>query len=345
MTLQAMKKETGGGRFVYLDYLRCLSAFAVVVLHTAAQQWYKADTHSFDWFILDLYDTLVRWAVSVFVMISGALFLKKDITISNLYNKYIKRLTLAFVFWSIFYSVTLNHGSIISMLRGHYHMWFIPMIIGLYIAYPIIKEIIKNEKLTEYFLKISGIFVFTIPFIIQILKQFSNKNCMDIINTVNKTINLISPNIVLGYTSFFILGFYIHTHNLSRKTRIFIYIAGILSFIIGTILHKIAVIFNDRGGFFWGDTLLPVLLQSISIFTYIKYSNLKEKFYITLISKYTFGIYLIHAFILKKLEQAGLNTLSFNPILSIPVISLITFVISFVIVILLGQTPLKKFVK
>lgn len=48
-----------------------------------------------------------------------------------------------------------------------------------------------------------------------------------------------------------------------------------------------------------------------------------------MISKYSFGVYLIHILVLQRLEKAGLNTLSFNPIYSVPIIGAIVFVISF----------------
>lgn len=58
-----------------LDILRIVSIAAVVIIHTASQYLGKLDVTSPYWEIFNFYDGIVRWAVPVFVMISGALFL------------------------------------------------------------------------------------------------------------------------------------------------------------------------------------------------------------------------------------------------------------------------------
>ena len=65
-------------RIEYLDLLRIIAIFGVVVLHVAAQNWVKEFTNVFNWNVYNVYDSLVRWTVPVFVMISGTLFLSKE---------------------------------------------------------------------------------------------------------------------------------------------------------------------------------------------------------------------------------------------------------------------------
>lgn len=61
-------------RITYLDYLKVFATFAVIILHVVAQNWYITDVNSFGWKTLNVYSSMVRWAVPVFVMISGSLF-------------------------------------------------------------------------------------------------------------------------------------------------------------------------------------------------------------------------------------------------------------------------------
>jgi len=75
------------GRMVWIDHLRVLATFAVVVLHAAARNWYSADVHGFEWRVLNIYNGFVRWGVPVFIMISGALFLNRDIPVRQLYGR------------------------------------------------------------------------------------------------------------------------------------------------------------------------------------------------------------------------------------------------------------------
>ena len=109
-------------------------------------------------------------------------------------------------------------------------------------------------------------------------------------------------------------------------------------------LHKSAVTIDGRSSAFWGNTLLPVFIQSVAVFTYFKYKEFKSNSLIVLVSKYTFGIYLIHPFVLEILNRYEFNTLTFNALASVPVVSIVAFVISFGLIALLSKTPVKKFV-
>ena len=99
-----------------------------MVLHVAAREWHDTDIRTAEWAAMNFYDSIVRWAVPVFTMISGALFLSKDIPVRKIYSKYIFRIFTAFLFWSLLYAV---HGYIKDrdimkaaghFLKGHYHL-------------------------------------------------------------------------------------------------------------------------------------------------------------------------------------------------------------------------------
>ena len=66
------------------DYLRVLASFGVIILHIAAKKFLSLSVYSNEWQVLNFYDSIVRWTVPVFVMISGALFLNRDIPIRKL---------------------------------------------------------------------------------------------------------------------------------------------------------------------------------------------------------------------------------------------------------------------
>lgn len=91
-------------RTVYFDYLRVFATFAVMILHLSAQNWYITDVNEFEWQTFNFYDSIVRWSVPVFVMISGALFLNRDIKLKTIYTKYILRIVVSYVAWSAIYA-------------------------------------------------------------------------------------------------------------------------------------------------------------------------------------------------------------------------------------------------
>ena len=87
-------------RTVYFDYLRVAATFAVMILHISAQNWYTTDVNGIEWKIFNFFNSMVRWAVPVFVMISGSLFLKKDVSIKKIYTKYILRMVISYITWN-----------------------------------------------------------------------------------------------------------------------------------------------------------------------------------------------------------------------------------------------------
>lgn len=91
-----------------MDALRIMACFMVVLLHTSdyfMQPSNFADFNVGTWKLACAYNVTTRWAVPVFVMISGVFMLKKDIPLTVLYKKYIWRLSLLLLLWNIIYKV------------------------------------------------------------------------------------------------------------------------------------------------------------------------------------------------------------------------------------------------
>ena len=87
------------GRVLYLDGLRVFAIVAVIMVHVTCMFYTNSETSN--WYAAYFYGSFVRWCVPVFCMISGALFLtKQELSVKDLYLRYIKRIVLAFLFWS-----------------------------------------------------------------------------------------------------------------------------------------------------------------------------------------------------------------------------------------------------
>ena len=66
----------------YFDLLRVISSFAVVVIHVTSAAMNTTEVSSQTYMANALLNSIMRWAVPVFFMISGALFLdpKREVT-------------------------------------------------------------------------------------------------------------------------------------------------------------------------------------------------------------------------------------------------------------------------
>ena len=195
-------------KIIAFDKLRILAAFAVVVLHTVAPLFLNSYPSS-DWNIVNIYESLVRWSVPVFFMISGALFLNKgkDVNIGRLYKKNVFRILLAYLFWSIIFVVPLmNDGLSLSyilfrFINGPYHFWFLKVLIGLYIAIPLFRAITANRKTEEYFLLLAMLFGIILPSLLSVL-ELCNTSLMV---TLSDFFNAFDITFVSTYSFYFVL--------------------------------------------------------------------------------------------------------------------------------------------
>ena len=349
------------GRKRYCDYLRIFATFAVVVLHVAAANWHIPDVNRPEWAAFNFYDSIVRWGVPVFVMISGSLFLGRDIPVKKIYSKYILRMAAAFIFWTLFYMLMtpdIFADGIISGLKahietivsGHYHMWFVLMIIGIYMCIPIIKKIVSDEKTTKYFLVLSFIFAFLIPWLIQIINDFAaykSEGATRLVGAVNANITTMGMQMVLGYSFYFVLGYYLDHKEIEKKYRSIVYIIGVAGFAF-TITADLLVALRTQQcfGSYYDNFTINVLCEAVAVhtlFRYHKFRSRKLNRFAAVLSKYGFGAYLIHAFFIEKLSAVfHLNTLSFNAFVSVPAISVLVFLLAFCTSAVLNQIPIIK---
>lgn len=122
-----------------MDILRIFACLMVVLLHVAATYMRPFDSECFnmsEWRIASVFNSTTRWTVPVFVMISGAFMLSKDIPIDRIFKKYIFRLVTVLVIWNIIYNFELIFNeftlkkiiSCILLPHKSYHLWFIYML-------------------------------------------------------------------------------------------------------------------------------------------------------------------------------------------------------------------------
>lgn len=345
--IKAVDVKTREERTVYIDHLRVFATFAIVVLHVAAIKMPKCDVNGFEWQTFNFYDSIVRWGVSAFVMISGALFLGRDIPVKKIYSKYVLRMLCAFIAWSFFYAAVDGGGIkhiLFQTLKGQDHLWFVFMIAGLYICMPVLKLIVDKGWRTRYYLALAFVFGFLIPEIIVLINCFGGETAIKLAGAVNEDIGKMDMRLVLGFSSIFILGYCLHKIKLSKQQRALIYILGLAGFIFTIVMDSVtSVRAGQSAAYFYDNFTVNVLFESMAVYTafrYARFNNKRLNHVMKTLAKYSFGVYLVHIFILYRLEDVfGLSTLSFNPVISVPVISIIVFFTSYCISAILNHLP------
>lgn len=348
-----MKKE----KIMYLDVARILATIAVVLVHVASMEpnWTNYEFSSPEWGVFCSYAAITKWAAPIFCLISGALFLDPDrnVPTKKLYTHNIPRIITSLVFWSCVYVVNLIVMFNIDFTRaefikrvagGYYHQWYLYMIIGFYILVPVLRKITADKQLTKYITAVTILFHFVVPFI-----QFHPK--FDWTTAVTNKMFISLP----GYLAYFLLGYYINKFDLSKLTKSFIYVGGVVSFVF-TVTQTLAKTIENDAYYnpYTNYNSVTVLIQTVFIFVLIKDVCGKINFNkngtktISTLSKDTFAIYQMHPLIImlltKYLGFTSTSALSFElpPIVAIPLLLLITYVISELASHILNKIPIVK---
>lgn len=339
-------------RVIYFDVLRVLATFAVIVLYLSAQHWADTDVFSNAWLAFNLYGGIVRWSVPIFVMISGALFLGRDTDIHTILKKNVARIATVFLSWSGCYALVglvFRHAplSVVlsQLITGHYHLWFLYMIVGLYLLIPLLRPIVQNETLTRYFLLLALIFTFLLPQL-ALFTSFVSYEASTVIRTVIMYSYCFFP---LGFTVYFVGGYYLSRRSFSRREEIVLYCVGIAALLFSIIAP--AALSRAQGAAnptFYSYNDLNVLCTSVPIFVFAKqhlnFPRMGERAYTLLrkMSKYSFGVYLVHPMVIELLQHFGIDTFSCNAFFSVPLLAVFVFAVSTLISALLNAIPFIK---
>ncbi|MGM9795265.1 MAG: acyltransferase [Candidatus Aphodosoma sp.] len=352
-----MNKETIENLRVQRDYsmdiLRILAILIVVFLHISYPFFEENTLNSPQWLRAIIPDTISRWGVPVFVMISGAFMLQKEIPIKVLFNKYIKRLVILLLCWNVIYhipeikSMSFSVKNVMSIFFSSgegYHLWFLYMLIGIYIIIPIIKKIVDGG-LTKYVL---CLWACTSILFFWFVKSST---------FIHLQYYLLNFPFQIDYVGFFILGHYLYSEvKLTKKQRCLIYSLGIFSLAcmsLGT--YGISVVFGKKLYYFIENLSVFNVLVSVALFVFFRYFDVesclilsKSKSVIGKLSNLTLGVYLIHIIILNIQYYYFPDDYYsiWNACLAIPAIWVVTTIVCFFISFVLSKIPgLKVLVK
>ena len=146
------------------DRLRNLATVMVICIHVAAPIAHGEgmDFNGHWWWAGNFWNSLTRPAVPLFVMLSGYLLLGKDYPLPNFLKRRFTRIVIPAIFWMLIYCFYgyMAKGSpasigeaLKSLVTGpvHYHLWFIYLIIGLYLVYPILRPWARTASNQDFF--------------------------------------------------------------------------------------------------------------------------------------------------------------------------------------------------
>lgn len=335
------------------DLLRIVCTFAVIIIHVS--QLYKdAYTDANAPYKVHIVTTLIcntlsRFAVPCFMMLSGAFLLDNDKNQNYkfFYKKSFVKIGIPTIIFSVFYfiyslliafanfwlkggKITILLDPIKSAVKGEpfYHMWYLYTLIGIYFLIPVLIKI-KLDIGEKYFAKLSWVYL-----ILATISGFTSSSILQW-----------SLSQVVVYLGFVLVGYQIRVSIREKKNNIKGLMFIILSMIVFLFLtyiqygHTISGLSkNDEKYSIVGSFNPLVVLSSILIFYGFSYLSIKSD-RLKKLSKDTFLIYLFHAGVWNLLNRIFFKLIGTktDPVFTIPIAVFITFIISWILTIIYNK--------
>jgi surface polysaccharide O-acyltransferase-like enzyme len=347
------------GRPVNVDLIRTTAMFGVLLLHAAgryaitSQELGQMSPLEFArWGIVDIYQSIaVPLGVPLFLMLTGALLLQPEKTNEPLgvfFKKRWARLGLPSLFWGAAYfawdflvqKIPFTGIAVVQgILNGPYtQLWYLYVLAGLYLLTPILRVFIANanQTLIKYFVTLWVIGVAVLPFFGLFSPYTLNSNVFTL----------------TGYVGFFVLGTYLSTVHVPRRTLTVVILLGVALTAMGT--YALAATVGGTEMYFFQQYFSPtILLTSVMAFllllTVKPPSTQKETHpskihkLIKLISQNTLGIFFIHVMVIESILKGyfgfTLNRTVLNPVIEVPLLTVIVLFVSLGTILLLKKIP------
>ena len=225
-----------------------------------------------------------------------------------------------------------------EMILGRYHLWFIPMITGIYVLLPILRVWIDHasKRNIEYFL----LLFFLCQILCETIRAICNSSMADYV------LNLLQPEMVCSYLGYFVLGYYLVHIGIDKKWYRFLYagalIGGILNILLGNFLAQRAGeptgAVYDSFGVFTGLISVAIVIGAKDVFEKRVWDE-KVRAFFREISAATLGIYVMHVGMIEILARHGFDSQKMPLILGIPLLAVICFVTCFAVSAAIRRIP------
>lgn len=336
-------------RLIWLDYLRVTAAFAVVCTHVSSL-FYNAynQVDAAEWWFANIINASSRFAVPIFIMISGCVLLGRSQHIGEFYLKRIGRIIPPLIFWSLLFAVVNYHiyglpgfvqadegraawltiavdMLLLFIVTGStaVHLWYLTMLICLLLFVPFINKLVIGERLG-----------FTDMMVLVVLGAlFTGLNlCASIAEDLaGVTIDWFTR--FPWYVLYLILGYLIYQFRDRLKTSFGTALVVICAVVIVGAVANFVMVFRHELIKDWlvlsNEGVLSFFLVLSIYIVFVRASDkFRESRLIMRLSEASFGIYLIHpVFIL--LFQLLFPAYLENTWLYLPLIILLTLTLSF----------------
>lgn len=343
-------------REIYAEVLRIVAAFTVVFQHTVTSAWYLVPVESSDFLPLNFLNSLVRFGVGIFIMISGAFMLspKYPHPPRKILTKNLPRILIFLVAWVIIYGVVNAicisvkndigiHDGIVSILSTPLnlftnpptHLWFLYTIAGLYVLTPMFRIFTEHASRRMQLYAICIFFFFG-------LFWPTAEHLFSSIAHIELYKNLGIPEST-SFIGFYLTGYYLSNFEVKPILRKALYASAALSWVASFALATYFSLSSKYPNeYYFGNFRPTTFLMAAGVFCFFR-THYKDKLTsnkkLLNISQCMLGVYLVHPLFIKSFYGLKLTLLLPHPLIAIPFFATLFFFISLGTVYLFRSIP------
>lgn len=323
-------------RIHYLDTLRVIAITMIIAIHSPLP---GLDNSGLTYSAVSF---LMAAGIGLFFMVSGSLLLPCHNSMSVFLKRRLSKVVFPTLFWTLVYLFLnwIQHGttfeqaiqSILSIpfsAQGTGILWFMYTLIGLYLMVPILSPWLEQASKRE------------IQFILLLWGVSLCFPLLKIILMVNESREGILYYFS-GYAGYFLLGYYLKKYHKSINMSV-VFLLIFIPLSIATIA-KLMSIKVDFYSVFWYLSVFVVMMCAGWYLLVMKLFRNYHSQWIQLVSQCSFGIYLIHIFIMRQMVWKWDFISQFGCLPQIIMTVLLTFTISLAIVYLIGHFPFSRYI-
>lgn len=302
--------STSQARIAYADWAKVVGILMVVMIHTTTLSFHRQPFGSTGFVWSWLLDGLSHAGVPLFVMASGMFLLDetRPVTLRRAVCRYALPMAGLFVFWSVAYaamnkviqpllfeqatfSETMLGEFGMACLEGAYHLWFLPMIVGLYLITPLLRRFVRqeNRSLVRWFLLLA----LAVQFLLPTLRIFLEA-------TFGVSLEAAADHAALpfvsGYPFYYVMGWYIATSpRPEHRWRWYLMgAAGLLLMLGGT--WWLSALSGEPEDALLEPLTLFCAMYGVGLFAFFSFEgrDWKPRKALTGLSRLIFGVYIVH---------------------------------------------------
>ncbi|WNO09944.1 acyltransferase [Teredinibacter sp. KSP-S5-2] len=350
-------------KLLWLEAIRLIAIIQVIVIHVTAQTYFLgAPIDSLDGWLLVVLNSMSRVCVPLFFMVSGYLLLSRQEPVLKFFNRRFKRILTPLFAWSLIYlamihwvevkypsgtsSVTpeymqdiIDKGwgalALMFVFPLYYHLWFLYSLSAQYLLIPLWRNVYHSSSPTK---------LWYVLVVLVLGVQFSGYYY----NSEMAGFNLF-VQIIFGSATYVLAGSLVGRIPLKASIA-----WGMLALGIGLLIYTVwgtAYLSLEDGKYNMSlvDSSINIFGGTVAAFYLMRYvfeellGDISERIerWLSHFGELSFGVYLIHPVFLYAFSVGAFGfvftSMSFNGLLAVPSLTIVTLLISAASIWLLGQ--------